>query len=80
MELDAYPAVEIAGFKNEDRTFGVVKCYPALIDNKVKGALITAVRSHYDVSTLELIAPVYLRKHLSLKDSNKVKVEIYTQP
>ncbi len=75
-ELEGYPAIEIEGFKNEDRTFGVVKCYPALIGNKVKGALITALRSHYDVSVLEIISPVCLRKQLNLKDGNKVKVEI----
>ncbi len=55
---------------------GLVKCYPAVIDNKVKGALITALRSHYDVSVLEIIAPVCLRKQLNLKDGDKVKVEI----
>ena len=77
-ELEAYPAVEIQGFKNEDRTFGLVKCYPAKIGNKIKGALILALRSHYDRSVLELIAPVNLRKHLNLKDGNKVKVEILT--
>ena len=75
-ELEGYPALEVEGFKNEDRTFGVVKCYPALIGNKVKGALITALRSHYDISVLEIIAPVCLRKQLDLKDGNKVKVEI----
>ena len=78
MELEAYPAVEIQGFKNEDRTFGVVKCYPAVIGNKVKGAIISALRSHYDTSVLELIAPVNLRKQLKLKDGQKLKVEIQT--
>ena len=78
MELEAYPAVEIQGFKNEDRTFGVVKCYPAIVDNRVKGALISALRSHYDNSVLELIAPVNLRKQLKLKDGQKLKVEIQT--
>ena len=78
MELEAYPAIEIQGFKNEDRTFGLVKCYPAIIGNKVKGALITALRSHYDVSVLEIIAPVCLRKQLNLKDGYKVKVEVST--
>jgi riboflavin kinase, archaea type len=80
VELDAYPAIEIQGFQNEDRSFGLVKCYPAIIGNKVKGALVTALRSHYDVSVLEIIAPVCLRKQLCLKDGNKVKVEVYTQP
>ncbi len=75
-ELDAYPAIEIQGFKNEDRTFGVVKCYPATIGNKVKGALIFALRSHYDSSVLEVIAPVCIRKRLKLKDGYKVKVEV----
>jgi len=78
MELEAYPAVEIQGFKNEDRTFGVVKCYPAVIGNKIKGALILALRSHYGSSVIELIAPVNLRKQLKLKDGQKLKVEILT--
>jgi riboflavin kinase len=75
-ELEGYPAIEIEGFQSTDRTFGLVKCYPALIGNKVKGALITALRSHYDVSVLEIIAPFCLRKQLDLKDGHKVKVEI----
>ncbi len=79
MELDAYPAIEVKGFQNEDRTFGLVKCYPVVINNEVKGALVTALRSHYDASVLEIIAPVCLRKALILKDGNKVKVEVYTQ-
>ena len=78
VELDAYPAIAIEGFKNGERTFGVVKCYPVMIENKVKGAIITALRTHYDASVLEIIAPVCLRKHLNLKDGNKVKVEILT--
>jgi len=79
-ELEAYPAIEIEGFKDESRTFGSVKCYPAIINNKVKGAVIYALRSHYNASVLEIIAPVFLRSRLKLKDGNKVKVEILTLP
>jgi len=79
-ELEGYPAVEIEGFRNEDRTFGPVKCYPAIIENKAKGALITALRSHYDSSVIEIIAPVFLRKQLKLKDGRKVKVEVLALP
>jgi len=79
-ELEAYPAIEIQGFKDESRTFGPVKCYPATINNKVKGAVIYAMRSHYNTSVLEIIAPVFLRGRLKLKDGNKVKVEILTLP
>jgi riboflavin kinase len=78
-DIEAYPALEVMGFQNEDRTFGLVKCYPAIIGGTVKGALLTAIRSHYDASVLEIIAPVCLRKTLRLKDGNKVKVEILTQ-
>lgn len=77
-ELEAYPAIEVMGFQNEDRSFGLVKCYSAIIGGKIKGALVTALRSHYDASVLEIIAPVCLRKQLGLKDGNKVKVEIST--
>jgi len=79
-ELEAYPAIEIQGFKNESRTFGDVKCYPALINNKLKGAVVSALRSHYNSSVLEVIAPTFLRNQLKLKDGNKVKVEILTLP
>ncbi|MDR2700363.1 MAG: CTP-dependent riboflavin kinase [Nitrososphaerota archaeon] len=77
IELEAYPAIEVEGFKNTDRSFGLVKCYPVIIDNKVKGALVIATRSHYDVSVLEIIAPVSLRKQLKLKDGHKVKIEVF---
>ena len=79
-ELEAYPAIEIQGFKNESRTFGAVKCYPAVINNKVKGAVVLALRSHYNSSVLEIIAPTYLRSQLKLKDGNKVKVEVLSLP
>ena len=79
-ELETYPSIELRGFKDETRTFGPVKCYPAIINNKVKGAIIFAMRSHYNTSVLEIIAPHFLRSQLKLKDGNKVKVEILTLP
>lgn len=79
-ELEAYPGIEIEGFKNEDRTFGPVKCYPVIVENEVRGALILALRSHYDASVLEIIAPVPLRRHLKLKDGQKAKIELLTLP
>ncbi len=79
-ELESYPAVEVQGFKSETRTFGPVKCYPAIINNKVKGAVVTALRSHYNSSVIEIIAPNYLRDKLKLKDGHKVKIEILTLP
>ena len=79
-ELENYPGIEIDGFKNETRSFGNVKCYPAVVNNKVKGAVLFAMRTHYNSSVIEIIAPTFLRSSLKLKDGNKVKVEIFTLP
>jgi riboflavin kinase len=79
-ELEAYPAIELQGFQNETRSFGNVKCYPAIINNKIKGAILTAMRTHYDASVIEIVAPVYLRTSLKLKDGQKIKVEVLTLP
>lgn len=79
-ELEAYPAIEIQGFKNENRTYGPVKCYPVVINNKAKGAILFAMRTHYDASVIEIIAPNFLRQQLKLKDGHKVKVEAFTLP
>jgi len=79
-ELEGYPAVEIKAFKDESRTFGPAKCYPTFINNKAKGALMFAFRTHYDSSVLEIIAPQYLRNQLKIKDGQKVKLEVFTMP
>jgi len=79
-ELESYPAVELEGFENESRTFGPVKCYPAIINNRAKGAVVSALRSHYNSSVLEIIASRFLRSNLKLKDGNKVKVEVMILP
>jgi riboflavin kinase len=76
-DLDAYPAIKIKGFVSENRTFGLVKCYKVRIENKIDGALVFARRSHYDLSVLEIVAPVYLRKELNLSEGQKVKIEIF---
>ena len=79
-ELEAYPGIEIQGFKNENRTYGHAKCYSALINNKAKGTILIAMRTHYDASVMEIIAPNSLRQQLKLKDGQKIKIEAYTQP
>lgn len=79
-ELEAYPAIEIQGFTTKNRTYGPVKCYPAIINNKAKGAILFAMRTHYDASVIEIIAPNFLRQQLKLKDGHKVKIEAFTLP
>jgi riboflavin kinase len=79
-ELETYPAIEVQGFKNETRTYGPVRCFPAIVNNKVKGAVVSAMRSHYDSSVLEIISSDFVRSKLKLKDGNKVKAEIFILP
>ena len=75
-DLDSYPSIEIEGFTSENRTFGFVKCYRVRVNGKINGALAFALRGHYDLSVLEVVAPVCLRKELNLKDGDKVKVDV----
>ena len=79
-ELETYPGIEVHGFKNETRTYGPVRCFPAIINNKIKGAVLSALRSHYDSSVLEIISSEFIRGKLKLKDGNKVKVEVFILP
>jgi riboflavin kinase len=75
-ELETYPSLIIEGFHEDDRSFGKVRCFPALINNAIKGAVIIINRTHYDESVLEIIAPIYLRKRLNLKEGSKITIEV----
>jgi riboflavin kinase len=79
-ELEMYPSLTIEGFMEDKRSFGTVRCYPAIINNAVKGAIIIIKRTHYDESVLEVIAPVYLRKRFNLKEGSEVKIEVPIKP
>ena len=79
-ELEMYPSLTIEGFKEDQRSFGKVRCFPALINNTVKGAVIIINRTHYDESVLEVIAPVYLRERFNLKEGSKVTIEVPIKP
>ncbi len=76
--LEASPFILIEGFKDGDRSFGPAKCFQGEIGDKVEGALIFPVRSHYSGDVVELISPQFLRKHLHLKDGDSVKVRAFT--
>jgi riboflavin kinase len=75
-ELETHPAITIKGFKRGKRTFGEVKCFPAVIDDSVKGAVALIHRTHHDDSVIELIAPTHLRNSLGLREGSDVKVTI----
>jgi len=78
-ELEAQPAILIDGFKDGERTYGSVKCYPATINDEVEGAVVLINRTHHDPSVLEVIAPVYLRKRLKIRDGSQVRVRVHLE-
>jgi riboflavin kinase len=75
-ELETRPAIIIKGFKRGKRTFGEVKCFSAVINDSVKGAVALINRTHHDDSVIELIAPTHLRSSLGLSEGSDVKVTI----
>ena len=74
--LDNCPYTKVDGFTDENRTFGAVKCYPVSV-NGVKGAIISPLRTHHPKNVIEIIAPVYLRDRLGLKDGDEISVTLF---
>lgn len=75
-QLERLPSIVIRGFEDRERAFGSGRCYPALVNDDVEGALVVANRTTYDLSVMEIISPVYLRGRFNLKDGDTVKVSI----
>jgi riboflavin kinase len=76
--LEASPFTLIEGFTDGNRSFGPAKCFQGEIADKVEGALIFPVRTHYAGDVVEMISPQYLRKQLHLKDGDTVKIRGFT--
>ncbi len=69
--------IHIKGFRTKERVFGDVRAFKAVIQGSIEGAVIYAERSIYGFDMLEVIAPIYLRDALKLKDGDLVEVEVY---
>ncbi|MBS3136999.1 DUF120 domain-containing protein [Candidatus Woesearchaeota archaeon] len=75
--------IKIDGFSTPERTYGGIFCYPVNIKKQntnkqkksVAGALIIPERTNHPENIAELIAPVYLRSVLSIKDDDIIEVE-----
>lgn len=65
----------VSGFTEKERTFGGARCHKVLIAGKIQGALIMPERTHYPKDVAELLAPVFLRKALGLKDGSSVSIQ-----
>lgn len=75
-ELDRYPGVFIDGFSDGKRTYGWAKCYNAIINDKVNGALLIIERTHHGDSVIEVIAPVKIKDVAKIKDGDKVNIKV----
>lgn len=78
--LESYPFIHIEGFANEKRSYGAAKCYRAIVDEKVKGAILIPIRAHYGEDVVEIISTESLRKRLRLKDGDTVRVKVLLAP
>lgn len=74
--LEKYLPISINGFDNGTRSYGSVSCWRALVNGKVGGAVILALRTHYGEDVIEIISPNNIRNELGLKDGDKVEITI----
>lgn len=78
--LEGYSSVYIEGFQNQKRSYGPAKCYKAIVEEKVRAAIILPIRAHYGEDVIEIISPESLRNRLKLKDGDAVNVRIFLHP
>jgi len=74
-KVDALEWITIRGFTSDNRTFGDARALPCRI-GEIQCAIVVPGRSHYPDDVLEIIAPIALRRTLSLEDGSYVVVEV----
>ncbi len=78
--LGRMKGIVVDGFSIGNRVLGKVKCFPVLINKRVKGALVLPERSHYSSDTIEIVSQHNLREKLGLNDGSKVEIELLKPP
>jgi riboflavin kinase, archaea type len=78
LELGKHPSIFINGFSDGTRTYGWVKCYRATINDGAidNAAVLVLERTHYDDSMLEVIAPTSIKQTASIKNGDRIKVQV----
>ena len=61
----------------EDEDFCAASSFPALINHRIKGAVIIPRVADYPETKVELISAEKVTESLSLKDGDQVEVEVY---
>lgn len=75
--LEKIGGIKISGFVKEGKTFGSLKCFPALINKKISGVVVIPELSSHGENIIEIISDIYLRKKFNLIDGDEVDVELY---
>jgi len=79
-KLDRIRPVIIEGFTEENRGFGAVLCFPAIVYKlhnpsiKSIGAILQIERTFHKKHVVEIIAEPYLRDYLNIMDGDKVVI------
>lgn len=71
-QLNSFDGIKIDGFSDGKRTYGWVKCYHCVLNDKIDCELILLERTHHDNSVVELISDADIRKKASLKTGSKI--------
>ena len=79
--LEAFSAIPIDRWEDENRTYGGASCYPATVEpdggeRYADAHVIVPNRSHHDEDQLELIAPDKLRDVLDIEDGSTITIHI----
>jgi len=75
-QLSSMPGTHIDGFSDGKRTYGWVKCFSCKINDKVDAQLILLERTHHDLSTIEVISKLEIRKRLGLKNGSAISIRV----
>lgn len=75
-QLNNLDGTKIDGFSDGKRTYGWVKCFACKLNGKVDAQLIILERTHHDLSTIELISKLEIRKKLGLKSGSPISIKI----
>jgi riboflavin kinase len=68
------PSSYIEPFKTKDRTFGAAALFKVMVDG-FDGALVVPERTRHNECTVEVIAPINLRKRLGLANGDLVELK-----
>lgn len=73
--LENMQGILVKGFTTEERKFGDVRCFPAVLRSS-KAAVILPQRTHHAENVVEIISPENIRDKYELNDGDRIEVEV----